>query len=150
MHWIEQVFTITQGQVIAIDGKTARHSYDNGGKKGAIHLVKAWASKNGITLGQRKVDEKSNEITAIPELPDLLNLDFIHLVAVVISRYQAYRYMLVYAVDCRLEVATKFACSLGQLEQLPDWTKIVNTILVGPDFQKSDLIALLNFEAHLF
>jgi len=41
MRWIEQVFTITQGQVIAIDGKTARHSYDKGGKKGAIHLVRA-------------------------------------------------------------------------------------------------------------
>jgi predicted transposase YbfD/YdcC len=74
MHWIEQVFTITKGQVVAIDGKTARHSYDKGGKKGAIHLVRAWASENGITLGQRKVDDKSNEITAIPDLLDLLNV----------------------------------------------------------------------------
>lgn len=74
MRWIEQVFTITQGQVIAIDGKTARHSYDKKDKKGAIHLVRAWASENGLTLGQRKVDDKSNEITAIPELLDLLNV----------------------------------------------------------------------------
>lgn len=74
MHWIEQVFTLTQGQVIAIDGKTARRSYDQGGKKGAIHMVRAWASENGLTLGQRKVDDKSNEITAIPELLELLNV----------------------------------------------------------------------------
>lgn len=74
IRWIEQVFTVTQGQVIAIDGKTARRSYQDGGKKGAIHMVRAWASENGLTLGQRKVDEKSNEITAIPELLDLLNV----------------------------------------------------------------------------
>ena len=74
IRWIEGVFTVTAGQVIAIDGKTARHSYQQGGKKGAIHMVRAWASENGLTLGQRKVDEKSNEITAIPELLDLLNV----------------------------------------------------------------------------
>lgn len=74
MRWIEGVFTITKGQVIAIDGKTARRSYDDGGKKGAIHMIRAWASENGITLGQRKVDDKSNEITAIPALLELLNV----------------------------------------------------------------------------
>ena len=70
IRWIEQVFTVTSGQVIAIDGKTARRSYQQGGKKGAIHMVRAWACENGLTLGQRKVDAKSNEITAIPELLD--------------------------------------------------------------------------------
>jgi predicted transposase YbfD/YdcC len=74
MDWIEQVFTLTRGQVIAIDGKTARRSYDQGGKKGAMHMVRAWASENGLTLGQRKVDDKSNEITAIPELLEMLNV----------------------------------------------------------------------------
>lgn len=74
MRWIEGVFTVTAGQVVAIDGKTARRSYQQGRKKGAIHMVRAWASENGLTLGQRKVDEKSNEITAIPELLDLLNV----------------------------------------------------------------------------
>jgi len=74
IRWVERVFTVTEGQVVAIDGKTARRSYQDGGKKGAIHMVRAWASENGITLGQRKVDEKSNEITAIPELLDLLNV----------------------------------------------------------------------------
>ena len=75
MRWIERVFTVTQGQVIAIDGKTIRRSHDKTIGKDAIHMVSAWASTNGITLGQRKVDEKSNEITAIPELLRLLNVN---------------------------------------------------------------------------
>jgi predicted transposase YbfD/YdcC len=74
MRWIEQVFSVTRGQVIAIDGKTARRSHDKTIGKDAIHLVSAWASANGITLGQRKVNAKSNEITAIPELLELLNV----------------------------------------------------------------------------
>jgi predicted transposase YbfD/YdcC len=74
IRWIERVFTVTGGQVIAIDGKTARRSHDKNIGQDAIHLVNAWASANGITLGQRKVDGKSNEITAIPELLRLLNI----------------------------------------------------------------------------
>jgi predicted transposase YbfD/YdcC len=74
MRWIELVFTVTKGQVIAIDGKTVRRSHDKTIGKDAIHMVSAWASTNGITLGQRKVDDKSNEITAIPELLRLLNV----------------------------------------------------------------------------
>lgn len=71
-RWVEQVFVVTRGQVIAIDGKTARRSGDSTIGKDAIHLVSAWASANGLLLGQRKVDDKSNEITAIPELLELL------------------------------------------------------------------------------
>jgi predicted transposase YbfD/YdcC len=74
IRWVEQTFTVTPGQVIAIDGKTVRRSHDKAIGKDAIHMVSAWASTNGITLGQRKVDDKSNEITAIPELLDLLNV----------------------------------------------------------------------------
>jgi len=74
MRWVDRVFTITEGQVIAIDGKTARRSHDKAIGKDAIHMVSAWASTNGITLGQRKVDDKSNEITAIPELLRLLDV----------------------------------------------------------------------------
>jgi predicted transposase YbfD/YdcC len=74
MRWIERVFTVTKGQVIAIDGKTVRRSHDKTIGKDAIHLVNAWASANGITLGQRKTEDKSNEITAIPELLRLLNV----------------------------------------------------------------------------
>jgi predicted transposase YbfD/YdcC len=74
IKWVEGVFTVTGGQVVGIDGKTARRSYDKSIGKDAIHIVSAWASESGITLGQRKVDAKSNEITAIPELLELLSI----------------------------------------------------------------------------
>jgi predicted transposase YbfD/YdcC len=62
------------GEVVAIDGKTLRRTFDRGRKLGALHLVSAWATTNGITLGQVAVDAKSNEVTAIPELLQLLDL----------------------------------------------------------------------------
>lgn len=62
------------GGVVAIDGKTARGSHDRANGKQAIHIVSAWAVDNGVSLGQVKVDDKSNEITAIPELLGLLDL----------------------------------------------------------------------------
>lgn len=74
MHWVERVFQVTEGQVIAIDGKTARRSHDKTIGQEAIHMVSAWAHRNGISLGQRKVGHKSNEITAIPELLRLLDI----------------------------------------------------------------------------
>lgn len=74
VRWVESVFRVTKGQVIAIDGKTSRGSHDKSIGKDAIHLVNAWASATGIALGQRKVDGKSNEITAIPELLHLLDV----------------------------------------------------------------------------
>ena len=74
LNWVQSVFTVTDGQVVAIDGKTLRHSYDRANNKSAIHMVSAWASKDGLTLGQVKTDEKSNEITAIPELLKLLEI----------------------------------------------------------------------------
>ena len=72
--WVRAVFTVTKGQVIAVDGKSARHSYDSGQGKEAVHLVSAWATDNHLVLGQQAVDEKSNEITAIPELLRLLDV----------------------------------------------------------------------------
>jgi predicted transposase YbfD/YdcC len=72
IRWVEGVFTVTRGQVVSIDGKTVRGSQDTGQGKPALHLVSAWASANGVLLGQRKVDEKSNEITAIPALLEQL------------------------------------------------------------------------------
>jgi len=74
MRWVEQVFQVTKGQVVALDGKTLRGSHDKAIGKDAIHLVSAWASQNGLVLGQRQVAGKSNEITAIPELLELLNV----------------------------------------------------------------------------
>jgi predicted transposase YbfD/YdcC len=74
LSWIKSINKITEGEVIAIDGKTLRHSYDKGKEKGAIHMISAWATNNRLVLGQCKVDEKSNEITAIPELIKVLDI----------------------------------------------------------------------------
>jgi predicted transposase YbfD/YdcC len=72
ISWIRAISQLSAGEVIAIDGKTVRHSYDRANGKEAIHMVSAWASANRLVLGQRKVDEKSNEITAIPQLLQVL------------------------------------------------------------------------------
>jgi len=74
LSWMQAVADETQGEVVTIDGKTLRRSFDRSSAKRAIHMVSAWATENGVVLGQRKVDDKSNEITAIPELLELLAL----------------------------------------------------------------------------
>ncbi len=74
LNWIKSINKMTSGEVIAIDGKSLRHSYDKGAELGAIHMVSAWATENRLVLGQVKVDKKSNEITAIPELIKVLEL----------------------------------------------------------------------------
>ncbi len=61
-------------EIVAIDGKTLRRSYQEGGAKAPIHMISAFSSRQRMVLGQRKVDDKSNEITAIPELLDLLTV----------------------------------------------------------------------------
>lgn len=75
LGWVKAVMNITNDQVIAIDGKTLRRSHDHANGKEAIHMVSAWAEKNKLVLGQVKVDEKSNEITAIPELLRVLEIN---------------------------------------------------------------------------
>jgi predicted transposase YbfD/YdcC len=74
LSWITALHEITDGQVIAIDGKTLRRSFDAANSKAAIHMVSAWATANHISLGQVVVDAKSNEITAIPKLLEILEL----------------------------------------------------------------------------
>lgn len=71
--WTQSLAQTISG-VVAIDGKTARRSFDRAGGKGAVHMISAWSSAHKLVLGARAVDEKSNEITAIPELLDLLAL----------------------------------------------------------------------------
>jgi predicted transposase YbfD/YdcC len=79
LAWVQSTVTLTNGALIACEGKTARRSHDRGAGKAAVHLVSAWASANHLVLGhaaQRApaVAEKSNEITAIPALLNLLML----------------------------------------------------------------------------
>lgn len=75
LSWIKSISNTIKGEVVAIDGKTLRHSYDARAGQGAIHMVSAWATENRLVLGQVKVDDKSNEITAIPELLKVLSLN---------------------------------------------------------------------------
>ena len=74
MAWTQAVSDLIPGEVVAIDGKTVRRSHDRNVGQRAIHLVSAWASANTLTLGQVKTAEKSNEITAIPQLLPMLEL----------------------------------------------------------------------------
>ena len=75
INWVQAISELTEGQVIAVDGKTLRRSHDATLGKAAIHMVSAWATANHLVLGQLKVADKSNEITAIPALLQLLELN---------------------------------------------------------------------------
>jgi len=72
--WMQSVATVLPTEVIALDGKTVRRSHDRHGGREAIHIVSAWASANLLVLAQERVDAKSNELTAIPELLRVLAL----------------------------------------------------------------------------
>lgn len=74
LSWMQAVAEVTNGQVVALDGKQLRRSHDKALGKGAISMVSAWATANHLVLGQIKVDEKSNEITALPKLLEVLEL----------------------------------------------------------------------------
>src|SRR5699024_9675634 len=75
VRWMESVTTVTEGEVVAIDGKTLQRSHDAANGKSAIHMVSAWAATNRVVLGQIKTEEKSNEMTAIPQLLSLLAIE---------------------------------------------------------------------------
>ena len=72
--WSQAFAVSVDREVVAIDGKTVRGSFDRSRDQGPLHIVSAWASERGLVLGQRQVGDKSNEITAVPELLDTLDL----------------------------------------------------------------------------
>ena len=74
IEWVKDICGDLTGDIINIDGKALRHSYDTAAGKSMIYMVSAWANSNNLVLGQIKVEEKSNEITAIPKLLKLLEL----------------------------------------------------------------------------
>jgi predicted transposase YbfD/YdcC len=74
LNWIKGISKITAGEIIAFDGKQSRNSGDGKNGKGVINTVSAWAASNRLVLGQKKVEGKSNEITALPELIKILDL----------------------------------------------------------------------------
>jgi len=73
LQWVRAIAKLTTGEVVAIDGKALRGS-GTGGKQAMVTMVSAWANRNNLVLGQRRVDEHSNEITAIPKLLAVLEL----------------------------------------------------------------------------
>ena len=74
-EWVLAVREVLQGDVVAIDGKRMRRSHDRYIGKDAVHMVSAWASASGVALGQTRVDGRSNEITAIPRLLEMLQVE---------------------------------------------------------------------------
>jgi len=74
LGWVRAVVPDTAGQVVALDGKALRRSHDRASGTAALHMVSAWASDSGLVLGQLAVDDKSNEITALPALLRLLDV----------------------------------------------------------------------------
>lgn len=74
ISWSGALSDLSGGDLVSIDGKTLRHSFDRAASQAAIHMVSAWANANRLVLGQVKVEDKSNEITAIPKLIKLLDL----------------------------------------------------------------------------
>jgi predicted transposase YbfD/YdcC len=75
INWVKDIAQQCDADVIAIDGKCARRSFTTKDRKHALHMVSAWSCANGLVLGQRKVDGKSNEITAIPALLDIMDIE---------------------------------------------------------------------------
>lgn len=74
LAWIQALARVRHKQLIAVDGKTLRRSFDRASDKAAIHMISAWSSTNGLVFGQVATEAKSNEITAIPKLLELLDL----------------------------------------------------------------------------
>lgn len=72
--WVRALHEHTRGQVVPIDGRTLRRSFDSAGGQSALHMVSAWAAENRLVLGAIPVDDKSNEITGIPKLLEILEL----------------------------------------------------------------------------
>jgi predicted transposase YbfD/YdcC len=75
VQWVQSKVTLKDGSVVCIDGKAQRGTAKSGQPHSFVHIVSAWAATNHLTLGQLKVDGKSNEITAIPKLLDVLDIE---------------------------------------------------------------------------
>lgn len=72
--WTQELHQLTQGEVLAIDGKNVRRSFDTASGKSALHLVSIWATQARLVLAQKAVTEKSNEMTAVPLLLEMVDL----------------------------------------------------------------------------
>jgi predicted transposase YbfD/YdcC len=138
LSWVTAVAQLSQGEVIAIDGKTLRHSYDTGGSKGAIHMVSAWATQNRLVLGQVKVDAKSNEITAIPQLLKVLDL---HGCIVTIDAMGTQKDIAQQIIEAGGEYVLSLKGNQGNLhqdvEQLFEWTRKIGFKEIPHEFHQT-------------
>lgn len=73
--WMQELAGSSEGKLVALDGKTMRHSFDKATGAPALHAVSAWVAENRLTLGQLAVDDDSNEIPALPKLIGMLDLE---------------------------------------------------------------------------
>ena len=135
IEWMQECHEITDGEIIAIDGKTIRGSFDKGKRKGAIHMVSAFSNENGVVLGQVKTEAKSNEITAIPELLNLL--------------YLKKNLITIDAMGCQKDIASKIKdkkadyLGLGKEDNPALGYRAIRICLEQPDIFKTQLRALL-------
>ena len=138
LSWVQAVAQLSEGEVIAIDGKTLRHSYDKGKGKGAIHMLSAWASRNRMVLGQVKVDDKSNEITAIPQLLKVLQL---HECIVTIDAMGAQKEIAEQIIDAGGDYILSLKGNQGNIhqdvEQLFEWTRKIGFKAIPHEFYQS-------------
>ena len=74
-QWVQTMIKASRGRLIALDGKAQRGSRSSHTSNSFVHIVSAWTSQNGLTLAQCKVDDKSNEIKAIPQILDLIDIE---------------------------------------------------------------------------
>jgi predicted transposase YbfD/YdcC len=74
VEWTKTLHQSTKGMIVAIDGKSLRHSFDNATGKSALHLVSAWVHDSNIMIGQCAVDTKKNEISSIPKMLDMIEI----------------------------------------------------------------------------
>ena len=112
INWIKQAIQVTAGQVIAVDGKQLRGSYDTATDQVPIHLVSAWASAQSVALGQVKVADHSNEIPAIPQLLDVLDISGC---IVTTDAMGCQRHIAQKIIDCDAEYVFALKANQGQL-----------------------------------
>lgn len=116
--WVGTVATLTKGEVVAIDGKTLRRSLQKANSTAFVHMVSAWAAGNRMVLGQVKTENKSNEITAIPRLLELLQLKGC--------------LVTIDAIGCQKEIATKIAdCEADYMLAVKDNQPTLSAAIAG-------------------
>jgi predicted transposase YbfD/YdcC len=107
MGWMSAVAEVTEGELLNIDGKTLRGAKESGNAKSLIHMVSVWSASQHLVLGQTKVSEKSNEITAIPPLLKMLAIRgcLVSIADAIAPRFPRRALHQADAIGCQTEIA---------------------------------------------